>query len=284
MKKALLLMLVGALTVGTAVSAKAADPRTGNKYAPNFTVSCPFSHRSSDDPLTDPGRPGAAHSHDFFGNRSTDAWSTDASLRAAPTTCRRPGDTAAYWMPTVYEGDAPVAAVQATVYYRNGAVDPLTLASFAPGFRMIAGDPHSAAPARARNIGWACRHASGRKGTWTSAVPTCPAGQPLVFRIRFPECWNGRDLDAPDHRSHVAYPMKSGECPPSHATRLPRLSMTETLDSQGGPDVRLSAGAASTSGHADFINSWDQSSLETLIDECLRRGVKCGFQEPDPDA
>jgi Domain of unknown function (DUF1996) len=48
-----------------------------------FTVTCEFSHRSADDPIVFPGQIGAAHSHDFFANRSTSADSTYESLRAA---------------------------------------------------------------------------------------------------------------------------------------------------------------------------------------------------------
>lgn len=31
----------------------------------------------------------------------------------------------------------------------------------------------------------------------------CPAG--LMVNVRFPTCWDGKNLDSPDHMSHVAY-------------------------------------------------------------------------------
>jgi hypothetical protein len=40
---------------------------------------------NSDDPIVFPRQPGAAHQHDFFGNTSTNAYSTDASLAGKPT-------------------------------------------------------------------------------------------------------------------------------------------------------------------------------------------------------
>src|SRR3712207_8279726 len=46
----------------------------------SFVVRCDSSHRNSDDPIVYPGAPGAAHSHDFFGNSSTNAHSTHESL------------------------------------------------------------------------------------------------------------------------------------------------------------------------------------------------------------
>ena len=43
---------------------------------PRFVTRCTFSHRLADDPIVRPGQPGASHSHDFFGNRTTNANST----------------------------------------------------------------------------------------------------------------------------------------------------------------------------------------------------------------
>ena len=55
--------------------------------------------------------PGKSHDHTFVGNTSTDASSTLASLQAAGTTCQRPSDKAAYWMPTlIVDGAAGDAA------------------------------------------------------------------------------------------------------------------------------------------------------------------------------
>ncbi len=47
----------------------------------------------------------------------------------------------------------------------------------------------------------------------------CPGG--IRTTIRFPTCWNGKDLDSADHQSHVSYPEKgtfetSGACPSTH--------------------------------------------------------------------
>jgi hypothetical protein len=64
------------------------------EHGASFAARCDFSHRAPDDPIVHPNKPGAAHSHDFFGSRSTDAFSTYQSMTAAPTTCSRPEDTA----------------------------------------------------------------------------------------------------------------------------------------------------------------------------------------------
>src|SRR4051794_15498776 len=87
-----------------------------DRPVPLFIVHCAFSHRAMDDPIVHPGMPGAAHSHDFFGNTTTNAYSTLQSLRAGSTTCDIPGDTAAYWMPTVYDGGIAIQPQRVTVY------------------------------------------------------------------------------------------------------------------------------------------------------------------------
>ena len=247
---------------------------------PDFVVECPFSHRLADDPIVHPGQPGASHVHDFFGNDSANAFSTYASLRAATTTCTRAGDTAAYWMPTVYQNGVVVRPLKATVYYRDMAPDHADVRSFPPDFRMVAGNHDATKPQRPLLVGWACRHsAGGLKGRWTSDVPTCSLNENLVFRVRFPDCWNGRDLDTPDHMSHVAY-SKNGVCPNGFPVAVPRVSMTVAYDSQGGPGVTLSSGSNLT-GHADFWNAWDQDALDELVTTCLQAGIHCGFGTAD---
>ncbi len=41
-------------------------------------------------------------------------------------------------------------------------------------------------------------------------------------------CWDGKNLDSPDHKSHVAYPASgsfetTGPCPASHPVRIPQV-------------------------------------------------------------
>lgn len=47
----------------------------------------------------------------------------------------------------------------------------------------------------------------------------------LRLELMFPSCWNGKDLDSPDHKSHMAYPnlVMSGDCPSGFETRTPSL-------------------------------------------------------------
>jgi hypothetical protein len=90
-----------------------------------------------------------------------------------------------------------------------------------------------------------------------------------------PECWNGRDLDTADHRSHMAY-TEGGVCPPTHPVLLPALVLRFKWRGQH-PDpstLTLSSGATHTM-HVDFWNAWDQPRLEALEAHCVHGGLTC---------
>ncbi len=80
-----------------------AESAAGNDVVGAFRFICNPGQLLADDPIVKPGLPGASHSHDFFGATGTNASSTEATMRAAGTTCvNTPGDTAGYWVPTAY--------------------------------------------------------------------------------------------------------------------------------------------------------------------------------------
>ena len=102
-----LLPLAAVLLVSTAVAGgDGKNAGMARLRGVNFVSSCTFSHRAPDDPIVFFGKPGASHDHSFVGNTETNASSTLESLLAGATTCQRPGDTAAYWMPTLSIGGA----------------------------------------------------------------------------------------------------------------------------------------------------------------------------------
>ena len=93
-------------------------------------------------------------------------------------------------------------------------------------------------------------------------VPTCPSDRALHLRATFPSCWNGRDLDSVDHKSHLAYAV--GEtCPRSHPVALPSLVLIFLYSS--ADLVRPFQAAGRFGAHADFVNGWDQETLEALV-------------------
>jgi hypothetical protein len=149
-----------------------------------------------------PCQPGAAHQHDFFGNTSTNAFSTVSSLTGKPTTCSRAGDTAAYWVPSLLNNGRRVVPGRVIAYYRTSGIRNIaSIRPFPRGLKMIAGSSTATASTRSQLVS--------RTGTAVMAstvrrtclvVPEHGRGH-AALRVEFPNCWNGRTLDSPDHRA-----------------------------------------------------------------------------------
>jgi len=67
------------------------------------------------------------------------------------------------------------------------------------------------------------------RGGETPDFPTkpCPAG--IMAIHHFPACWDGKNLDSPDHQSHMYSTTKgafqeAGPCPDSHPVRVPQVA------------------------------------------------------------
>ena len=238
----------------------------------NFVESCRFSHVAPDDPIVFPGKAGASHDHTFVGNRTTSASSSHGSLRTGATTCMRAADTAAYWVPALRQNGVPVFPMGATIYYRRATLDEVR--PFPNDFRMIAGSATATEPQGGRVTWWSCGLASGMAPS--STVPTCPAarGSFLRLHVRFPSCWDGRQLDSADHQSHVAYP-RAARCPSTHPVELPAITQIFRYPTRGGEGFELASGGQ-FSAHADFLNAWHPGALRQLVDRCLNALVHCG--------
>ena len=242
----------------------------------NFTSGCRFSHRAPDDPIVFPGQPGKSHDHSFVGNNSTNAFSTLESLQVSTTTCRRPADTAAYWMPSLSDNGTPVAPTAATVYYRRHTL--ATLQPFPAGLKIVAGDSHAVSPQPLQITFWNCGAGVGVQPQ--STVPTCPDGPDSTLRlhVRFPDCWDGTNLDSADHKSHMAY-SQAGACPADHPVAVPALEVIFRYPIKGDANVLLASGGQ-FSGHADFFNAWNEQRLTQLVDFCLNGLRHCGAFGP----
>lgn len=267
---------VAALVAGFTVLAESGQGGDRASLAPfqgvNFVSACRFSHRAPDDPIVAPGQPGASHDHSFVGARSTNASSTLRSLRASPTTCHRPADTAAYWMPTLLQDGRAVEPLAAQIYYRRRTFDRVQ--AFPAGFKMIAGDASASSDQGRAVTFWNCGPMGGVPPS--STVPTCPSDRAASLRlhVNFPDCWNGVSLDSADHRSHMAYSSR-GRCPETHPVEVPRISLIYRYPTAGGAGVTLSSGGQ-LSAHADFFNAWQQGALNRLVNRCLNQLRHCG--------
>ena len=264
------LLVLGSATTA-AVAVAAAGPSGGGRGGGGdlrgrgyFAVVCGFSHRNQDDPIVFPGQRGRSHDHTYFGNESTNAFSTPASLRAAgETSCRLGADTAAYWAPTLFlRGDAVVPR-GAVVYYVRRTRERVQ--AFPPNLEVIAGSA-AARTAQSRSITyWSCGRGRPRA---SSTIPTC-TGPSLRLQVVFPNCWDGTRLDSADHKSHMAY-STDGACPATHTVEVPAIILQIHYGVAGGAGAELASGG-DFSGHADFVNAWNQQTLTRLVDRYLNR-------------
>lgn len=95
------------------------------------------------------------------------------------------------------------------------------------------------------------------------------------IELMFPSCWNGKDADSHDHKSHVAYPslVMDGTCPEGFETRLVSLFYETIWDTYAFKDVdgyfALANGDPTGYGyHGDFMQAWDQGVLQEAIETC----------------
>ena len=209
----------------------------------------------------------------FFGNETTSASSTYATLQAGASNCDQQLDTAAYWVPALYDNDVLVQPTKSVAYYRPGVgVDPTTLQPYPPGLMIIAGNAGAEQPQSAAVVAWTCGVGIERN----ALPPTCSASRPLRMLITFPDCWDGVHVDSADHRSHMAY-SSGGVCAASHPVPVPQLQFSVAYEFSGDP-ASLSLGSGDIiTGHADFFNSWNQAKLTSEIKICLQRKVVCGI-------
>ncbi len=224
---------------------------------------------AQDDPIVLPRQPGLSHDHTFVGNTSTNAFSTPASLRAAGTTCRRRADTAAYWAPSLLARGDPVIPTTAIAYYRRAtraAVKP-----FPAGLQIVAGNAAATRPQSLLVTYWDCGDLVNVPRS--SEVPACTDGA-LSLHVNFPDCWDGKSLLSANQR-HMTYSV-NGRCPAKFPVALPALSLVFRYPTTiAGQSVELASGGQ-FSGHADFLNAWDQKALASLVASCLNRLRHCG--------
>ena len=241
-----------------------------------FLADCPVSHRLPDDPIVFPNLPGASHMHSFFGSDVTNASTTVDDLINANSNCNPSVDTSAYWIPTFSNNNVPVEPTTGVFYYLGEGVSDALIAQTQPfpvGLRIVAGNAKATGPADNTIARWSCLGA-GEVNPSTDFV-TCPAGSMLESYLDFPHCWDGRNLDSADHKSHMAYPVNNA-CPASHPVVVPKLRQVMRYPVNGNPaGFRLASGPGYTM-HGDFFNAWPADEMARRVNDCIRIIVKCG--------
>jgi hypothetical protein len=248
-------------------------------------------HQNSDNMIGFPGARGAArHVHEYVGNLSTNAFSTDDTLAAAGTTCPN-GDLSAYYWPVLRavpgRGGTPdthipgehgnhgarVPPASVLVEFRgNPTSDVVAMPRF---LRAITGDARAgtAGPDAMGTARWSC---TGSPDRHTSLYPLCPDGERVVRTLDFPSCWDGRRTDSDKHRAHLVFPA-GGICP-RNTFPVPQLRVQATYTVPSGASYAIDAfpeqRRSPTTDHGDFINVMPEDLMDRVVD-CLNTGRHC---------
>ncbi|MGW0291793.1 DUF1996 domain-containing protein [Streptomyces tuirus] len=290
----------------------------GGASGGSFATSCGVNENglfNSDNIIAAPGvTNGAHHFHDYVGNQSNNAFASDQDLAKAETSCDDQGDKSSYYWPVVrlqngtqeqdaqkpgggIEGNAGeiVTPKQVTLTFVGNPREKVT--SMPRLLRIITGDAKSFVngPANA-NASWSCTGFEDRQ--LKDKYPLCPQGSDVVRTFKFQSCWDGRNIDSANHRTHVAFADAAGNCP-SGFRPIPQLVQRIVYDidapslQDGGRTTPLFAVDSfpeqlhkPVTDHGDFINIFDEDLMKEMVD-CINDGRKCGAgadggQDPAP--
>jgi hypothetical protein len=259
-----------------------------------FTVNCAPLTIQRSDPIIFPGKPGG-HVHNIIGGNAFERAMPNVGNSANSTTCDKAIDHSNYWVPALYHQRADNKMFEmvkwngAAVYYQkracNYSADAKTCdkskvpLAFPYGFRMIAGD--STRRTQDNNdfaqkaVSMMCLFDGGSKEYNGFPPRHCNL---LRAQVYFPSCWDGINLDSPDHRSHVAYPAigdyNGGVCPKSHPVATFSVFFEFFFDTSSYTDFnRFAFANGDPTGygyHGDFLMGWtDRNALQNAHANCV---------------
>lgn len=268
-----------------------------------------------DDPVAFPGQPGRSHLHLAWGNSDFSADTTPESLAAsAATNCNASPfslNRSLYWMPALMHDSGDVVRPDLIgVYYKRGmASSPLCnprsrdfigICTGLPNqIRFIFGWDMARPLSKVQGAWWYCTGGTGGHFPHLDAVfaSGCKSGDTLIANTVGQNCWDGKNLDSADHRSHMAYAdYRRGDgkarCPASHPFYIPQQenkamwTVTADMIGPGGrsrirlaSDPMLRGAKPGQTLHADYMEAWVAQAKALWLTHCIDKGLSCSGGE-----
>ncbi|KZT56864.1 hypothetical protein CALCODRAFT_509191 [Calocera cornea HHB12733] len=255
------------------------------------------------DPVVQPGIV-SQHTHAVIGGSAFQTtYDSDTYGAARCTTMEVTPDKSNYWSPAVFGRN------------RNGTVEPLgvreirayyllqgnaSVVAFPNGLKMLAGNAMSLNATGNTYDGSAYAQFDCQQGDSGPTDGAAMRGFPpyvcegfLRASIPFPNCWDGHNLDSPDHHAHTAYAGNGGggDCPDGYPVRFPQLILEYGWESSMYAADALILENGDTTGyslHADFAMGWNRNILTAALNDptCQHRenlygsGTQCATLLP----
>ncbi|KAF1958869.1 hypothetical protein CC80DRAFT_524269 [Byssothecium circinans] len=271
------------------------------------------------DPLVNPGMKYTPHLHQIVGGNSFNVSmdpNNDPAKLSTCTSCSFVQDKSNYWTAVMFfkAKNGTYTRVPQTgnggpqgKLINKGGLDVYYIPSgkttaFKKGFRMLAGtatntDPKKVSSGNICHRCWTSPNentfvgAQPCSGTDTVEIPADPKCKMIRQTIIFPACWNGKDLDSPNHQSHVAYGQGAGAsgggaCPSTHPVKLPQImyelmwNVTTFADrsiwpSDGSNPFVYSMNIGGAAAHGDYVFGWEGDSLQKAMDNGCNLNTAC---------